>query len=181
MQPRHLIIIGVVLCIIGTYAGTYYNLMLNTWWIIWPLLFQGFGLGMIFVPLSSVAFRTLPENIRAEAAGIFNLLRTLGSSIGVSIVITIFTRRTQESWNELGGFIQPYNSILPHYLDKLHLLANSPRGAAVLSHILAKQAQMIAFVDVYAFIVWSFICMLPLIFLIGKSTANQHEKIMLGE
>lgn len=180
-DPRYLIIIGVLLCIIGTYAGTYYNLMLNAWWIIWPLLFQGFGLGMIFVPLSSVAFRTLPVEVRAEAAGIFNLLRTLGSSIGVSIVITIFTRRTQESWNELGGFIQPYNSILSHYLDKLHLLANSPRGAAVLSHILAKQAQMIAFVDVYVFIVCSFICMLPFVFLIGKSTASQHEKIMLSE
>ena len=130
---------------------------------------QGFGLAFIFTPLSTIAFITLNPVLRTEAAGIFNLLRTLGSSMGISIVITILTRHTQMAWNYYGGFIQAHNNpALHHYLQNLHLSPTSSLGAAFLTGELLTQSQMVAFMNTYAFISACFVCMVPLIFLLKK-------------
>lgn len=166
IDPRRIILVGILFCIAGLYAGTYYYLGISSWWIIWPVVLQGFGLGMVFVPLSTVAFTTLPDTARAEAAGLFSLLRTLGGSIGISITITFFSRHAQMAWNQIGGFIQPYNRALPHYLDKLHLPLNTTISHAILGKMLFRHASMMAFVNTYAFIAAIFVFMFPLVFLI---------------
>lgn len=172
-DPRSLVVIGILLCSAGTWAGTYYNLTINTFWIVWPLVVQGLGLGLIFVPLSTIAFSTLPNHLRAEAAGIFSLLRTIGSSVGISIIATIFARHTQIAWNQIGGFIQPYNPQLGTYLHSMHLQASDPLAVGILAQELMRQAQMVSFVNVFAFISWSFIITLPLIFLLKKQQSKQ--------
>lgn len=172
IDPRKLIAMGIIISGTGMYFGTFYNLSINPWWVIFPLLLQGFGLGMIFVPLSAVAFATLAPRLRAEAAGLFSLLRTIGSSVGISITATLLTRHAQISWNELGGFITPYNTAVTQYLQHLHLTPNNPLAMHILAKTLNAQAQMISFVDVYAFITWSFFIMLPMLLLIKK---GQHK------
>jgi DHA2 family multidrug resistance protein len=178
-DPRLLIFIGIIMSCCGMYIGTYYNLDLSPGWFIGPILLQGFGLGMIFVPLSAVAFSTLPAVMRPEAAGLFSLLRTLGSSIGISIVSTLLSRNTQIAWNHFGGFINPYNTAVNHYLYPLHLQASSPKGAAMLATVVATHAQMQAYVDIYKFITWSFLLMLPLVILIKKSKHNNNINTIL--
>lgn len=175
MDPRKIIAMGIILSAFGMYLGTLYSFVISPGWIIMPLIVQGFGLGMIFVPLSSVAFTTLPSHLRAEAAGLFSLLRTIGSSIGVSIVATLLTRYTQIAWNQLGGFVQPYNLAVSDYLRPLSLSPFTPKGLMILMKEVARQAQMIAFVNVYTFIVWSFILMLPLVCLLKKANNNKSS------
>ena len=169
VDPRYLVIFGILVSGSGMWLGTYYNLDISSGWIIGPFLLQGFGLGMIFVPLSAMAFSTLPASARAEAAGIFSLLRTLGSSIGISVVITLYTRHTQIAWNQLGGFIQPYNPAVQSYLQGMHLTLNSPLAHLILAKTLASQAQMISFVHVYEFISCSFLVMAPMVMLLKKA------------
>ncbi|MDX1900621.1 MAG: DHA2 family efflux MFS transporter permease subunit [Gammaproteobacteria bacterium] len=173
VDARWLMGIGTILGAIGMYFGTLYSFVLSPGWLIMPLLIQGFGLGMVFVALSAVAFATLPSHLRAEAAGLFSLLRTMGSSVGISIVATVLARHTQMAWNQLGGFINPYHPALYTYLQNLHLDPLSPKGVMVLAHTLGAQAQMIAFVDAFAFIMWSFILMLPLVFLLKRSAPSK--------
>lgn len=168
VDPRWLILTGIILSATGISVGTYYSQNISPIWFIGPLLLQGFGLSMIFVPLSTVAFSTLPISMRVEAAGLFSLLRTLGASIGISIAITIYTRHLQFAWNQLGGFIQPYNPALQNYLDTTHMQLSNPVTIAVLTHQLQQQAQILSFVNVYAFITWSFISMIPLVLLLKK-------------
>lgn len=168
MDPRKIVILGIALCTLGSVPGVYYNLQINTWWIVWPLIVQGFGIGFMFVPLSAIAYSTLPNTMRAEAAGLFSLLRTMGSSIGISIIITLFTRHTQSSWNHLSSFISPYNQALSSYLSFMHLDMNNPMSIPLVASEMSKQAQMLAFVDVYVFIAWSILAMLPLVFFIRK-------------
>ncbi len=180
VDPRVLIIIGIFLSGIGMVFGTYYNLSISPGWIIGPIILQGFGLGMVFVPLSTIAFSTLPAHLRSEAAGLFSLLRTIGSSIGISIIATIFSRHTQTAWNQLGGFINPYNPALKHYLQSLHMGLNNPLSIKILGSQLAMQAQMLAFVNVYSFITWSFVIMLPLVFLL-KKPKKMVEPIALAD
>ncbi len=168
-DARWLIAIGIILSLLGIEGCTHYSENINQWWIIWPLLLQGFGLSMIFVPLSTVAFATLPAEKRADAAGVYSLMRTLGSSIGISVTITLFTRHTQIAWNYLNGFIQPYNPAVYHYLSALNLLPSQPLAASILGQELSNQAQMVAFVSVFYFIMASFIVMLPMVLLLKKA------------
>lgn len=175
---RWLIVAGILCSALGSYAGTYYYIDINTWWMVWPLLLQGFGLSMIFVPLSTVAFSTLPASARSEAAGLFSLLRTIGASVGISLAITVFTRHSQIAWNQLGGFIQPYNPALYHYLQSMNLNLQEPVTSAILANTLVQQAQMVAFVDVYAFICLGFLLMIPLVFLIKKVKVDHAETIV---
>ncbi|VVC76954.1 putative multidrug resistance protein EmrY [Aquicella siphonis] len=169
MDARLLIIFGILISVIGMAIGTYYSIdNISPFWLIFPMLLQGFGLGMVFVPLSTVAYSTLSVSLRTEAAGLFSLLRTIGSSIGISIAVTIATRGTQLFWNQLGGFITPYNPLVYDYLAPLHLKPTDPLGSALLGKLLFRQAQMLSFVNVFAVIMWCFICMIPLVLLIKK-------------
>lgn len=168
VDPRLIVIVGIIFCTLGSIPGTYYNLDVNTWWIVWPLIIQGFGIGLMFVPLSAVAYSTLPDSMRAEAAGLFSLLRTMGSSIGISIIITLYTRHVQTSWNHLSAFVNPYNPAVTSYLQSIHLDIHNPLSIPLIANELGKQAQMLAFIDVYAFIAWSVLSMLPLVFFIKR-------------
>lgn len=178
IDPRLIIAIGILLCAFASYVcATHYTRDVTTWWLVWPTLLQGFGLGMVFVPLSTIAFSTLPQKHRIDAAGLYSLLRTFGSSIGISIVLTIFTRQNQIAWHRLSGFIQPYNDALYRYLQPLNLVPAHPASVALLKGELASQAQMIAFVNSFAFIMWSFLIMLPfLLFFKYKKAKDAVEK-----
>ena len=176
--PRSLIAFGITLSVIGSHAMTLYNLHVNTWWLIWPIVVQGLGLGMIFVPLSTVAFATLPKEQSAEAAGIYSLMRTIGSSIGISIATTIMTRYAQVGWNQLGGMINIYTPALPAYLRGLGLAPGNPASSAVLAHLLSRQAQMLGLVDAFKLISISFIAMLPMVLLISNSTFKAGGSVL---
>jgi DHA2 family multidrug resistance protein len=141
---------------------------------------QGFGLGMVFVPLATIAFSTLSPDLRTEAAGLYSLLRTIGGSIGISITITIFTRRSQTFWNGLGGGITQYNPAVFDYLSKLHLHPNQPLAIGLLTSELGKQANMLGFINAFEFIFWCFCFMIPLTFFLkkAKSTAAPIDAAM---
>ena len=71
------------------------NLEITMSTIVWPSVFTGVGLSMIFVPLSSVAMGTLPQEEMGNASGIFNLMRNVGGSVGISAVTTMLVRDAQ--------------------------------------------------------------------------------------
>lgn len=170
VPARTIIAAGIIFCAAGSFAMTSYSLYVDRWLLIWPVMVQGLGLGMIFVPLSTVAFTTLPRAAYAEAAGLYSLLRTIGSSIGISIVATVLTRQTQVAWNEIGAHIQPFNPALGQYLAPLGLDVSDPRAAGVLALELGRQAQMVGLVDAFALIAWSFVLMLPLVLLLKRTS-----------
>lgn len=172
VDPRALIAIGIIICIIGMRMGTWYSLYINTFWLLIPLILQGFGLGMVFVPLSTIAFSTLPVELRTEAAGLYSLLRTIGASMGVSIAITVYTRSTQYFWNLWSGFINPYHQALYNYLKPMHLSPHSPTAMQLLANELMRQADMVSFINVFAFIIFCFMGMIPLTLLIKRSPSN---------
>jgi DHA2 family multidrug resistance protein len=176
VQPRLLVLIGLVFGTVGSWAMTRYNLEIGTWSLVWPVLLQGFGLGLVFVPLSTVAFSTLGREKSAEAAGVYSLTRTIGGSIGISVIATMMARETQVAWNQLGGHINPYNPALPRYLAGLDMHANDPHAAAVLGHELGRQAQMLGMVDAFVLVMWSFILMLPFVLLLGKTRPHHEDR-----
>jgi len=148
---------------------TWYSLDVSTMWVIWPAFLQGMGLGLIFVPLSTIAYATLDRARMAEAAGIYSLVRTIGAAAGISVVTTLMTRQAQVIWNQLGSHVTRYNPALLEYLRSLHLAPTDPHAMALVAGELTRQAQMGAMLAVFKVTTWSFLGMLPLVFLLRRS------------
>ncbi len=162
--PR-LVLSGLILAATGTWVMTWYNLQASIGWFIWPSILQGLGMGMIFVPLSTLIYETLPKNATDQGSAIFNLARTIGSAVGISIAATVLTRMTQVNWNRLGGDINPYNPALQQWLAVKHLNIADSLTPQLLAHELGRQASMIGFIDAFWFIMLSFLVLAPLLLL----------------
>ena len=175
VSPRNIVFIGIALGIAGSAAMTRYALEINHWFLIWPALLQGLAVGFVFVPLATVAYATLPQRSVAEASGMYNLIRTLGTSIGISIAATIMVRESQVAWSEAGSNFQPFNPALHQYLDRLGLTYTDPQAARLLGGELARQAQMVGIVDAFNAIAWSFVLMVPLVFLLRRGHPHRGE------
>lgn len=181
VNPRVFITIGILLNLIAITICTQYNLSISFNWIVFPSLLQGFGIGLVMIPLSTVALSTLPPRLITEGAGLYSLTRTFGFSLGISAVTTILTRHTQIAWNHLSGFINPFNTALENYLYPFTSDPHDPRAALLLANEVGTQAQMLATLDVYILMSWSFVLMLPLIFLLKSADrkANKAEAIAM--
>ncbi len=93
LNPKIPISIGIILTFLSMYF--YKDLSLNTEYgdILLPLIIRGFGLGFMFIPLSTVAINNIPKEKMAQATGLFNTIRQVGGSFGVAILGTLLTRR----------------------------------------------------------------------------------------
>ncbi len=165
-DPRLMVAAGAAIFTYGSWLTTHYSLAVTSLDVVIPSLYQGLGLGLVFVPLSTVAYATLPPQLAAEAAGIYSLMRTLGASVGIAIVAGIMADHAQIGWNSLGGAITLANPAASHYLAPLGLDPQSAQGAAIIAQELARQSRMLGMLDAYTFVTYSFACMLPLVALL---------------
>jgi DHA2 family multidrug resistance protein len=171
-DSRALVAVGLALAASGTYVMTGYDLSVSPFWIVWPSILQGLGIGMIFVPLSTLAYETLPRASTDAGAGLYNLVRTVGASMGISIVSTVLSRAGQYYWQQLGGHINPYNPALYDWLNGQQLGLANPLAAQLLGQELLRHSTMKAFLDVYWVITLSFLVVAPLLLIIRKPSVS---------
>jgi DHA2 family multidrug resistance protein len=164
LPPRNFIFAGILVSIAGNYMMTRFTSEITANDLIVPMMLQGMGMGLIFVPISTLAFTTLPKAIAAEAAGIYSLIRALGSALGISILTTYFSRSTEQHWNLLRGQITPYSEALHSYLAPLH--TGTERGIAIAARAVLHQAQNIGYIESFWFATFNFVLMLPLLYLV---------------
>src|SRR3546814_18818331 len=113
VDTRLLIGTGFALAALSLWEMSLFSLDVTPWLIVKTGIVQGLGLGLIFVPLSTVTFATLEPRHRAEATALFSLVRNIGSSIGISIVIALLSRNTPINHTVLAERGNPYNPLLP--------------------------------------------------------------------
>lgn len=176
VDVRVLITSGILIFSAGAYFTTLYNLDISPYWIVFPAVLQGLGLGMMLVPLSTVAYATLEQRLIAEAAGVFSLMRTLGSAVGISIVAVIVSRSLQSAWNGLGGGLTLTSPAVREYLAGLGMTPQSPQAGAILAQELARQSQMVAYVQAFTFVALVFVLLLPLLLLMRSSRSRAGGK-----
>ncbi len=133
------------------------NLAISQWSFIWAIVLSGFGSGMVFVPLSTTTMGTLTNEQIGNASGLYNLLRNVGGSIGISIVNTIVARHEQLHRSELVHSLSAGAPILQHRLSTLQGLIKSTNAAGpvlassgaykLLDNTLNTQARLWAYVD----------------------------------
>lgn len=175
VDARWIIATGMVLAGGATWIMSWYNLQISPGWLIWPGVLQGVGMGSIFVTLSTLAYTTLPASQTDAGAGLYNLARSVGSSIGVSIAATWYSRFGQADWNQLGGHINPFNPALDQWLHAQGLTLASQDAAVLLTNELGRQSSMLAFTQVFGMIALSFVLMVPLLLLLKPGTGRTHS------
>jgi DHA2 family multidrug resistance protein len=112
VDARWLIAIGLSLCGVSLYDMTLFTLDVDEGRIIWNGFLQGAGLGLVFPPLTTLAFATVPARIRTEAAAMNALMRNLGASIGVAALVALLDRNVQINRSEMAEQLTPFN---PHW------------------------------------------------------------------
>ena len=171
IDPRILVAAGIILSAIGTIQMAGLNLQADAWAIASPGIVAGIGMGLFFVPLTSVAFGSVSNENLDEAAGLYALMRGIGSSIGIAVVSWLFVRQSQVHWSNLVEHISPFNPAVPPYLSDLAthgLSPQSPSAMAAITREIGRQAQMLAFVDLFWFIGIVTFAILPLVFMMKK-------------
>jgi DHA2 family multidrug resistance protein len=165
MNPKWLALPGVLSGMLGSYLMARYNMQVDMVHLLVPTFLQGMGIGLIWVPVSALAFSTLPSSKSAEASGIYSLIRSVTAAIGVSMTSTYFARAIDSQWSLLRGHVNPFNPAVQAYLQPLDLQPYG-QGIAVLARTVATQSQLSAFVDSFWFITASFALMIPLVLLL---------------
>lgn len=168
VAPHKIIFTGLVFEAIGAYLISQFGPSIAMGNIMFATALMGFGMGLFFVPITMMAYHTLPKEDLAEGSGLFSFGRNLGSSIGISLLGTLLSQETQINWNRLCGHIRLDNPALQTWLSTNHLSLNNPLTAQLLAQNLGAQASMIAFLDCFFLIAITFMILLPTIFLFKR-------------
>nr|WP_295466750.1 DHA2 family efflux MFS transporter permease subunit [Mesorhizobium sp.] len=169
VDARILVVTGLLLTAWSLHDMAGFSPQMDDTLIIWSGVIQGLGLGLVFVPLSTIAFATLEPRFRTDAAALFSLVRNIGSSIGISICTVLLTRNVQINHAELSAAISPFNP---------NLVAMSPAAAqgnpAALSQIdqlVNSQALMISYVNDFKAMMLVTLLAIPLALLLRRPRA----------
>ncbi|HWA41899.1 MAG TPA: DHA2 family efflux MFS transporter permease subunit [Hypericibacter adhaerens] len=129
---------------------------------------QGLGLGFIFVPLSTITFSTLAPRYRTEAAGLFSLMRNVGSSIGISVVMALLSSNTQINHAEIAQHVTPFGMMMQEPWLPAFWSPATQTGVAALNGEVTRQASAIAYVDDFLLMMWVTLLGAPLLLLLRK-------------
>ena len=166
MDARYNIFFGLVLTSFSLWEMTHFNTDTGSWDIVRTGVTQGLGLGFIFVSLSTLTFSTLAPRYRNEGTALFSLMRNIGSSIGVSVVITYLAQRTQTNHMAFADFINPFNFALNQATEtSLYSLA-TVQGLATINAEVTRQAATLAYLQDFRLMMWFTVSAIPLVFLL---------------
>jgi len=176
IEYRYLILTGLLISAGTLYTMTGFSLDTTQNTIIVTNIVQGVGLGLLFVPISSVAFLTLPGHLRNGATAITTLTRNIGSSVGISMVIASLTSKTTEMHARLTEQVTPFNDALQMPDVTANLNVHTEQGLTMLDGIVTQQAAMIAYINDFKLLMILTLAVMPLVMLIGTTKKTPGVK-----
>jgi DHA2 family multidrug resistance protein len=153
----------------STWLMSQFNLDTGPSQVFWAGLLQGFGVGMMFVPLTMITFATLPVDLRTDGSALFHLVRNIGSSIGISLAVTYLTRSTQHNRAELAEFASPLNEALRVPNPAAGWDLSSLQDLAAIELEINRQAAMIAYINDFYVMTLLALASMPLILLARRA------------
>ena len=171
VDARALIAFGLALTAWSLWMMTRFTLETGAGDIVRTGAIQGLGLGFIFVPLSTLAFSTLAPRFRNEGTAMFSLVRNIGSSIGISVVISYLAMRTQANHAAFSAYVEPSSLALRHAVESGAVSLASPAGLAAVNAAVTRQAVTLAYLQDFRLMMWVSLAALPLVLLLRKPAA----------
>ncbi len=180
LDARLLVGLGVVLMGTSLWMMTGFALEQPSEPVIWSGMVQGLGLGLIFVPLQSLAFETLQPRLRTTAASLLNLSRNVGGSVGISIVSSQLVRMTQVAHADMAASV---TADIPTAAASLLQSLGVPGSAALalINAEITRQAVFIAYLDDFKLMMIITFAVLPLLALMrrGRKPVNDPQHMAL--
>jgi DHA2 family multidrug resistance protein len=166
IDARILVFIGLVLTSASLYMMTNFSTTMTEWPVITSGVVQGLGLGLVFVPLTTLAFATLPQQFRGDGTSLFSLVRNVGSSIGISIVSTLLAQMTQVNHQVIGSHLTPYNQNVVNQAPGL--LTHDPMTLYMINSEVTRQASMIGYIDDFKLMMFITLAAMPIILFLRR-------------
>jgi DHA2 family multidrug resistance protein len=170
VNPKRFLLVGISICALSTYMMSQFNLTTDFWTFVWPRVFLGFGMGMTFIPLTTLTLSHIPKERMTEATSVYNLLRNLGGSVGIAFTTTILARRAQLHQTRLVEHLSPFDPAYTMYRDKIASFLTAkglPAAGAdgMMYRELVRQSTTLAFTDAFLIICLLILSVLPLVFI----------------
>ena len=176
-SAKPIAVIGIV-CIAGsTWWLSFFTPNVNAVTISLVLFMQGAGFGFLSVSLTTVAFQSMSPSLRADGTSVLSLFRRLGSSIGVSILVTQLARSSQEARQILAENYSQHNELFQHLPlpDKWNL--DNLRGVLSMEKVIDKQAEFIAYLHDFRLMTLLMVLLLPLVLMLRiRPPGEQSER-----
>jgi DHA2 family multidrug resistance protein len=176
IEARTLIISGLGLTCLSLFYMTGWTDQTGVPEIVTLSILQGFGFGLVFVPLSTVAFLTLPNHLRTDGTSMLTLLRNVASSIGISIVIAQLTEGGRRAYAVLNEHVTPFNQPMQMPGVRGMIDMTTDAGRALADVMISLQAQIIAFSLDYQMVMVFTLCTIPLAIIIGSTKAALRKQ-----
>jgi DHA2 family multidrug resistance protein len=182
VDPRAIMLLGYLLLGASLVMQEGWTQNEAEWVMMATIIIQGLGLGFVFVPLQVVAFYTMKAELRTQGAALLSLVRNVGSAIGISLTSALLDHQTQYEHAVLTQFITPFTRTLQAGGAVSRLLdPTTPSGAALLNSTINTQAQVIAYIDDYKFLLLTVLPAAACLLLMrkpGKAPKAEHVEVM---
>jgi len=167
LDARILVLFGLGVMAYSLYMMTGYNLTMDAGPVIWSGAVQGFGMGFIFVPLTTLAFATIANKYRTDATSIFSLVRNMGSGVGISMVTAVLSSMLQVNHEELGSRLTATSGAVRNLIPSL--ISGVPEVVAQVNGLVSQQAAMLSYLDDFQLMVWVSLATVPIVLLLRGS------------
>jgi MFS transporter, DHA2 family, multidrug resistance protein len=174
IQPRWLVVGGLVILAAGMYRLSELSLTTDFWTFVFTWTISRAGMPLLFVPINVMAFAYVPREKTNNATGLINLTRNMGGSVGISLVTAAQNHLAQVSQSGLSGHMTAVNPLyaerLQHLQGALQAAGSDPvlasqQAQAILYGELQRQSAMLAYVSVFRVLAWLCLALIPLMFL----------------
>jgi len=171
MDPRLIMGAGTIILLWSMWEMSLWMPQIATWHLVLTTFIQGIGMGMVFVPMNLVAFATLSPVFRTDGSAVINLMRNLGSAIGVSVTSTFLATAIQREHARLAEHATPFNRMLGQNAPSMMWNPQIPFGAAALDQVINRNAQVIAYSQDFLFMFLISLPALVVIFMMRRPQA----------
>jgi MFS transporter, DHA2 family, multidrug resistance protein len=152
VNPKIPALIGIILLSASLFVNQYLSLFSETSSIMVSLYLRGFGMALIFTPLSALALSDIPRERMAQASGLFNVLRQIGGSFGVALMGTLLTQRTAYHMTAYGEALNQRSPIAQQALRGLKQFSQETVGGGAMVSSMRAQGLVVLHVAQQAFV-----------------------------
>jgi DHA2 family multidrug resistance protein len=182
VQAKWLIIFGSVFGSIGLFMSAGFTTQISYSNAVWARNVMSAGLGFLFIPINTVAYYYVAKADTDNASGLINLARNLGGSFGISLSVTLLSQRMQFHQSRLVEHVTETSPVYQQYFANIQAMlvqqgtdiaTATIKAKTLIYGLVQQQAAMLAYIDVFWVFGWMFLLMIPLVFLMKKTTPHK--------